>query len=60
MELNKIKRINYFTKSLLELRDGVFSEYEVSICANIKVAVENLILWHKALPTYREGDVVYI
>ena len=60
MELNKINRIKYFTKSLLELRDQGFSEEEVSSCANITAAVEMLILWHKALTTYREGDAVCI
>ena len=29
-------------------------------CANITDAAEKLIVWHKELPTYREGDVVYI
>ena len=32
----------------------------MSSCANITAAVENLITWHKALPTYRKGDEVYI
>ena len=60
MELKKLKRIKYFTKALLELRDGGFIEEEVSICANITDAVEKLILCHKALSHYREGDAVYI
>ena len=29
-------------------------------CENITSAVEKLIVWHKVLTTYREGDVVYI
>ena len=52
-ELNKIKRIKYFTKALLELRAQGFSEEEVSICDNITDAVEKMIVCHKALPTYR-------
>ena len=39
MGLNKLKRIKYFTKSLLELRARVFSEEEVSRCSNITYAV---------------------
>ena len=60
MKLKKLKRIKYFTKALLELRARGFREEVVIICANIKSAVEKLIVWHKALPTYREGDEVYI
>ena len=30
------------------------------ICANIAAGVEKLIVCHKALTTYREGDAVYI
>ena len=30
------------------------------IFANITALVEKLIVWHKALPTYREGDMVWI
>ena len=33
-----------------------FSDEEVSICANITSVLEMLIVWNKALPTYREGD----
>ena len=44
----------------MELRAQVFSEEEVRSCANITATVQNLIVWHKALPAYREGDVVYI
>ena len=32
----------------------------MSTYANITDAVEKLIVWHKALPTYREGDTVYV
>ena len=32
----------------------------MSVCANITAGVEKLIVWHKALPTYIEGDTVYI
>ena len=60
MELKKLKRIKYFTKSLLELRALGFIEEEVSSCANITDVAEKLIVCHKALPTYREGDMVYI
>ena len=58
--MKKLNRIKYFTKALQELRSWGFSEEEVNSCANIKSAVENLIVWHKSLPTYREGDEVYI
>ena len=58
MELNKLKRLKYFNKSLLEIRDQSFSEEEVSSCANITAEMENLVMWNKALPTYREGDAV--
>ena len=60
MNLNKIKRIKYFTKALLEPRAWGFSEEDVSSRAKITAIVENLIVWHKALPTYREGGEVYI
>ena len=60
MELKKLKREKYFTNALLELRAQGFSEEEVSSCANITTAAEKVIVWHKALPTYREGDEVYI
>ena len=60
MELKKNKKINYFTKSILELRYQVFSEEDVSSCANITAAAEKLIVWNKSLPTYRKGDEVYI
>ena len=60
MELKKLKRIKYFTKSLLELRTWGFSEEEVSRYANITSAAGNLIVWHQSLPTYIEGDSVYI
>ena len=60
MNLEKLNRIKYFTKSLMELKAQGFSEEEVRSCANIKAEVENLILRHKALTTYREGDEVYI
>ena len=32
----------------------------MSICVNITAGLENLIVWHKSLTTYREGDVVCI
>ena len=38
MELNKLKRIKYFTKALLELRSQGFSKEGVSSCANITAA----------------------
>ena len=60
MELKEIKKITYFTKALLEFRTQGFIEEEVIRCANITAAVERLIVWHKSLPTYREGDAVYI
>ena len=60
MKLKKLERIKYFTKALLELRSWGFCEEEVRICANIKSAVEKLIVWHKSLSTYREGDEVYM
>ena len=60
INLKNLKRIKYFIKALLELRAQGFSEEEVSICANITAAVEKLIVCHKALPMYREGDTVYI
>ena len=60
MELNKLKRMKYFTKALLDLIGRVFSEQEVGSCFNIKSAVEKLILWHESLSTYREGDAMYI
>ena len=52
MSLKKLKRINYFTKALLELRAWGFSEEEVSIFSNITAAVDNLIVLQKALPPY--------
>ena len=60
MKLNKLKRIKYFTKSLLELRARGFSAEEVISCANIIAAVENLIVWHKSLSNYIKDDDVYI
>ena len=30
------------------------------ICANIEFGVDNIILWHKALPVYIEGGAVCI
>ena len=30
------------------------------ICANITYGLKKLIIWNKALLTYREGDAVYI
>ena len=60
MNLNKIKRENNFTKTLLEIRSWDFSEDEVSIYTNNKSAVENMLVWQKVLSSYREGDVVYI
>ena len=53
IEMKKNEWIEYFTKALLELRAQVFSDEVVSICANITAAVEQLIVCHKALPTYR-------
>ena len=50
--------IKYFTEVLLELRDWCFSEEEVISCDNITDAVEKMIVWHKSLPTYREGNTV--
>ena len=60
MELKKIKRKMCFTKELLELGSWSFSEEEVSSCSNITAVVEMLIVWHKEMPTYREGGAVYI
>ena len=60
MNPKKLKRIKYFIKELPELRASGFSEEEVSSCANITAAVEKLIVWHKAKPTYIEGDELYI
>ena len=60
MNLKNLKRVKYFTKSLLELIAWGFSKEEVRRYANITDAVEKLIVWHKALLTYREGDEVYI
>ena len=59
MELKKLKRIKYFTKSLLELRAWGFIEEEGSSCSNITAAAEKMIVWHKALPNYIEVDAVY-
>ena len=47
MELKKLKRIKYFTKSLLELRALGFIEEEVSSCSNITAAAEKMNVWHK-------------
>ena len=58
--MKKLMRINYFTKAILEIRDWWFSGEELNSCANITAAVENLIVWNKALPTYIEGDMMYI
>ena len=58
--MKKLKSIKYCIKALLELRARGFSEEEASSCANITAALEKLIAWHKALPTYREGDAVNI
>ena len=60
MELKKLKKIKFFYKSHLEPIYRGFSEEEVIRCANITAAVEKLIVWHKALPTYREGNAVSI
>ena len=60
IELKKLKRVNYFTTALLELRSWGFSENEGISCTNIKTTVEKLTVWHKALPTYRESGDVYI
>ena len=60
MELKKLNRIKYFTKALLELRVWGFREGQVKSSANITAVVENLVVWHKVLPTYREVGVVYI
>ena len=59
MKLKNLKRIKYFTKALLELRAWWFIEEEVSRFANITAVVDKLILWHKEMPNYREGDIVY-
>ena len=56
MNLKKIMKIKYFTKALLELIARVFSEEEVSRCANNITAVEKLVVWQKSLPNYIEGD----
>ena len=60
MNLKKINRTKYFTKSLLEIRAWGFIAEELSSCANIIAAAEKLIMWHKSLPAYIEGDEVYI
>ena len=44
----------------MQLGQQGFSEEEVSICVNNTAGVENLIVWHKELPNYREIDAVYI
>ena len=44
----------------MELISWSFSEEEASSCSNIPAAVEMLVVWHKAMPTYIEGDSVYI
>ena len=49
-----------FTKELMELGSWSFSEEEASSYSNITAAVEMLVVWHKAMPTYREGGTVYI
>ena len=60
MNLNKLNRIDYFTKAILELWALGFSEEEMSSCDSITSVVENLIVWHKSLTNYREGNKVYI
>ena len=60
MNLKKLKRINFFTKALLDLRAWGFSEEEVIISANNTAAVEKLNVWHKSLTTYIAVDAVYI
>ena len=60
MELKKPKRGKYFTKALQELGAQGFSEEEVSSFANITVVVDYLIMWHKEMNIYIEGDTVYI
>ena len=30
------------------------------MCANITYGVKNIIVWHKSLYTYIEGDMMYI
>ena len=60
MELKKLNGIKYFIEAIMEIRSRGFSEEEVSSCANIAATVEKLIVWHKSLPTYKEGNVVYI
>ena len=32
----------------------------MSSCANITAAADTMIVWYKELPTYREGNAVYI
>ena len=44
----------------MELGARGFSEDEVSSCANITSEVEKIILLHREINTYREGDAVYI
>ena len=58
--MKKLKRIKYSIKALLELRARGFSEDEVRSCANITASVDNMIVWYKALTTYREGCAMYI
>ena len=60
IELKKLNGKNYFNKAFLELGYQGFGEKDVRRCANITATVENIIVWHKVLPTYTEGDVVYI
>ena len=58
MEPKKLKRRKYFTNALLEIGVWVFIEEELRSCANIISAVEKLIVWHKAITTYRYFDTV--
>ena len=60
MEPQKLERINYFTKELLELIYQGFGEDEFISWANITADVEKLIVCHKVLLPYIEGDGVYI
>ena len=60
MELEKFKSAEYFPKSLLEIRAEGFSKEDAIRCSNTTDAVENRIMWQKAMPTYREGDMLYI
>ena len=60
MNLKKLKSIKYFTKALLDIRSQEFSKEKVGSCANITSAVDSMIVCHKALSTYIEGDYLYI